>query len=78
MHCDGVKYGMTQSRGHLYQLGLSSFLAVVDVRRVLAAAGQQLAAKRTRYAARIALRLYAPGTVVARKGCPDRNEDIDL
>lgn len=38
----------------LYQLGLSSFLDVVDAQRVLANAEQQLASERTAYATRIA------------------------
>jgi multidrug efflux system outer membrane protein len=43
-----------QQADRLYQLGLSSFLDVVDAQRVLAAAEQQLASERTQYATQIA------------------------
>lgn len=45
----------------LYQLGLISFLDVVDAQRVLASAEQQLAAERTNYATQIAVLFRALG-----------------
>lgn len=45
----------------LYQLGLSSFLDVVDAQRVLASAEQALAAERTTYATQIATLFEALG-----------------
>ncbi|MEX2525652.1 MAG: efflux transporter outer membrane subunit, partial [Gammaproteobacteria bacterium] len=49
---------------NLYQLGLISFLDVVDAQRVLASAEQQLAAERTNYATRIATLFRVLGTNV--------------
>jgi NodT family efflux transporter outer membrane factor (OMF) lipoprotein len=46
----------------LYQLGLSSFLDVVDAQRVLASAEQQLATERTSYATQIATLFRVLGT----------------
>lgn len=48
----------------LYQLGLISFLDVVDAQRVLASAEQQLASERTNYAAQIATLFRVMGTQI--------------
>lgn len=50
----------------LYQLGLSSFLDVVDAQRVLASAEQQLATERTNYSTQIASLFRVLGTKVKK------------
>jgi outer membrane protein TolC len=52
----------------LYQLGLISFLDVVDAQRVLANAEQQLAAERTNYATQVAVLFRALGTGRGEEG----------
>lgn len=54
-----------EQANRLYQLGLSSFLDVVDAQRVLAAAEQQLATERTNYSTQIASLFRVLGTSIA-------------
>lgn len=54
-----------EQANRLYQLGLSSFLDVVDAQRVLASAEQQLATERTNYSTQIASLFRVLGTSVA-------------